>query len=135
MGAGSNRVALRVQSLCAYSFLVTIKLFDIEAQKRFEQEVETYDLRIKDRMDNPGSMAELPAYPKTPEPFADSRDPSLTKSTGNGCVPCSPLGGGGGDLRSLDEREMDGTSQSEVKGFESRQNADADVGLPFSIKK
>jgi hypothetical protein len=124
---------------------VTIRLFDIEAQKTFEQEVETYDLRVKDRMDNPGASNEpWPAFPKQPEPTVDSRDKGLTKPGNNFATPIggNDFRGGAADPRSRDPLDFDGNSQSAVKGHESVWQFNANDGelessdaSPFKIKR
>lgn len=100
---------------------VTIRLFDIEAQKTYEQEVETYDLRVKARMEEPGKMNDpWPQFPKAPEPIVDSRDEGTTKP-GNFNLPLSggDYRGSTSDPRSRDQLDFDGNSQSEVKGWSS----------------
>lgn len=125
---------------------VTIRLFDIEAQKRFEQEVETYDLRVKDRMEQPGISNEpWPAFPKQPDPMADSRDEGLTKP-GNAYATPHKIGndyrGGSADPCLHGPLDFDGNSQSEVKGHESVWQFNANDGelessdaSPFKLKR
>lgn len=127
---------------------MTIRLFDVEKQDQFEREMETYDLRVKDRMENPGKMdTPWPQYPKPPDPMVDTRDKGLPLSTsfnsvGPGSYPGSPFPVVGRDLNMPAPLDFDGNSQSEVKGFKStwqRNNLDdemvSDDSSPFSTKK
>jgi hypothetical protein len=99
---------------------MTIRLFDPSAQKRYEQELETYDLRSNERMKDPSISSKVPwpSYPKAPEPFADSKEAGLVPPR-NGCVPM----GGGYAGSAMDPRniarevDMDGNSQSAVEGY------------------
>ncbi len=127
---------------------VTIRLFDIEAQKTFEQELESYDLRVKDRMDNPGSNEPWPQYPKPPEPMVNSRDPG--QRGGDDGAPMAQVHPGRGGPFPLVGRDpcmeapldLDGNSQSEVKGHESVWQFNANDGelessdaSPFKLKR
>ena len=118
---------------------MTIRLFDIEAQKQFEREVETYDLRVKDRQENPGQVGEWPTYPKAPSPMVDSRDKGLPLSTSFNSVgpayPGSPFPVVGRDLCMPAPLDFDGNSQSEVKGFKSQWSCDEDAATPFKVKE
>ncbi len=123
---------------------MTIKLFDIDAAKQYEREMETYDLRAKAMSDGSAPAgSEWPKYPKPPAPMVDSRDKGLRDA---GAAAMGLAGGYSGstrDPRSTDALDFDGTSQSVVKGFESvwnfELNADGsrktEVPEPFSIKE
>ena len=114
---------------------MTIRLIDIEDQKRFHEEMETYNLRVQERMKNPGvDLGDWPRSPKQPEPMVDSRDKGAMPQNdyGMGCLPMGP-GGSKRDPEFFDPLDFDGNSQSQVKGFASRwQRNDADGELESS---
>lgn len=111
---------------------MTIKLFDIEAQKQYADELETFELRSQKAM-QPGSGVEWPQYPKAPEPFVDSREKQLGSMLSN-AVPVSAMTAA--DPRHRDVVDRDGTSQSEVEGFETRWSTDEDAkAKPFALKR
>jgi hypothetical protein len=117
---------------------VTIKLFDVEEQKRFREELETYNTRVEEASkDGMPLGADWPAYPKPVEPFADSKDEGFRASD----LPPSTSPSNAYSRPYVTPRDLDfmGTSQSEVKGFESGWAKDDEgkrvKGLPFSIKK
>jgi hypothetical protein len=119
---------------------VTIKLFDIEAQKQFRDEQETYNLRVKSRMENP-SDTPWPEYPKAPEPMIDSKDKGVLPM--NGSAPCEISSGGMKDPNWFNPLDLDGNSHSEVDGFSTgwQDNHDSGTGhkhntsAPFKVTK
>ena len=122
---------------------MTIRLIDIEVQKRFEQERETYNLRVQDRMETPGKLdTPWPEFPKQPEPFVDSRDKGVEPHNGNSpakMVGNSDYRGSTRDPNSFSALDFDGNSQSEVKGFETEWQCGSDGSYsnsaPFKTTK
>lgn len=112
---------------------MTIRLLDLEAQQQFQDEVETYEARVKKLMDSPGRpWPQDMHYPKMPEPLFDSRDPGLTPKNSSffGVTPALS-GGSGADLRNVGTNDWDGNSQGEVEGYESKASFDAGNKVPF----
>jgi hypothetical protein len=114
-------------------------MIDVEAQKTFEQELESYQLRVKARLEGSLSDAPWPQPPTPPPAMADSRDPGLPMSFASTQLPSYMNAPSGADLRAYATLDYDGTSQSVVKGFESSWQ-EGDDGkqtskLPFTIKK
>lgn len=125
---------------------MTIRLFDIAEQKRYRDEQETYNLRVQDRMKNPGESGEWPKSPKLPEAMVNSQDKGALPQNDYGmsglAVPAG-IGGMRPDPNWYSPLDFDGNSQSEVKGFESgwQDNKDEEAGhahrtsAPFSLKE
>jgi len=106
---------------------VTIRLTDLDAQKRFEREVETYEKEAAARQ-NAMSAEPWPSYPKAPEPLVDSRDkglgnPNTYFNSVGPAYPGSSFSVVGRDLCMPAPLDFDGTSQSEVEGHESSWQA------------
>ena len=99
---------------------MTIRLFDPSAQKKYEQELETYDLRSSERMKDPSASMKTPwpTYPQPPEAFADSKEEGVAPNR-SGCFPTSiGFGGSFSDPRNpAREADSDGNMQSEVEGY------------------
>ncbi len=116
--AGLDALLRLGQSAPTLPGAMTIRLFDPSAQKKYEQEMETYDLRSNARMKDMSSPAPWPTYPKPPEPFADSKEQGLVPPRA-GCVPmgCGYSGGFADPRNPAREIDMDGNSQSAVEGF------------------
>lgn len=97
---------------------MTIRLFDPSAQKRYEQELETYDLRSNERMKDPSITGPWPAYPKPPEAFADSKEQGVPSRSRCDVPVGGSFSGGFADPRNpAREFDRDGSSQSAIEGF------------------
>lgn len=116
---------------------MTIKLFDTLAQKEYQQELETYDARITAAQQAGGMWPMDLQYPRPPEPMINSRDPGLDPSSRNpGALSYPTPALVGSDPRPMDPVDLDGTSQSNVKGFDSRWSTDHDADFsPFKTTK
>jgi len=100
---------------------MTIRLFDPSAQKKYEQELETYDLISADRMKDGGANvgAPWPKYPRPPEAFADSKEEGTAPNRATDCLPFGQgFSGSAHDPRNqARDFDRDGSSQSDVEGF------------------
>jgi hypothetical protein len=112
---------------------VTIKLYDIEAQKDYSKSWEKYEQQEQKAM-QVGSGVSWPQYPKPPEPMIDSREKPAPLHPMPSIAPMGPLSAV--DPRPQGLIDFDGNSQSVVKGFESRWTSCEDApATPFTLKK
>jgi len=123
---------------------VTIKLFDPLEQKRYEASVEEYEAKVEKIRDTGYSPdKEWPKYPDRPKDFADSCDQGLpyAKQGGSGPAMVGGIGGYGegpvgSDPRPRDPVILDGSSASEIEGYESRWDGDANPNeTPFKVEE
>ena len=101
---------------------MTIRLFDPSAQKKYEQELETYDLRSSERMKDPSASMKTPwpTYPQPPEAFADSKEEGVAPNR-SGCFPTSiGFGGSFSDPRNP-AREADSDGEHAVRSRRLRR--------------
>lgn len=119
---------------------MTIRLLDVDAQRRYRDEVETYERRSRERAEKGEWSLDLGPYPKPPEPMVDSRD---REASATGINPFA-LGGFSTGLRdggpsSPDPLDRDGTSSEAPEGWESGWQEKTEgvhrTTAPFKAKK
>lgn len=111
---------------------MTIRLLDIEAQLDYQKDMESYEKRFKAQMDKaPGSPWPMDLVPpKYPDPMLDSRDqgtiPKPHQTPGIAAIGYVGSYPNGRDPKNQDQLDWDGTSQSAVKGYDSRASFEGD---------
>lgn len=112
-----------------------IKLFDTEAERQYEEEVEKYRDRSEKLMEQGKPWPADMRFPQRPEPLADSQDYGTDERPSHHgfADPCGPMNGA---VPQTDCVDLDGTSQQNLAGFDSRWNFGRDNdNKPFSNLK
>ncbi len=110
---------------------MTVRLFDVEAQRAYEKEWEQYEQREQAKV-KAGQLTYEPS-PRPPEPMVDTREPRTPMHA----MPTSATTlypSTGQDMRNQTPIDKDGSAKTEPKGFETKWSA-SNSGLPFSIKE
>jgi hypothetical protein len=116
---------------------VTIKLIDTQAERQYEEDVETYRAKADKLMEQGKPWPMDFRHPQRPEALADSCDKGDKGHGSYGADPFgSPVGLGGTQYPQTDNIELDGSSRKKLEGWDSRWNADRDnEARPFANLK
>ncbi len=110
---------------------MTIRLFDVEAQRAYEKEWEGYEQREQAKL-KAGKFDFTPS-PRPPEPLVDSREP---RTAMHAMPTAEPMlyPSVGRDMRNGNPIDKDGTSSKEQGGTAPRWSS-TNTGLPFTTKE
>jgi hypothetical protein len=98
---------------------MTIRLIDVESQRRFRGEVEDYERALRERRESGDLSGPWPSFPQPPEPLVDSRDADAASSPFSlgGLASYGGLQDGG--IPAPHSLDRDGTSSKAPEGWES----------------
>lgn len=117
---------------------MTIRLTDVEAQKRYERDLEEYREAIDKRMGQPSAPSGWPSPPKEPGPMVNSHDEESPSNNPFGLSMAEPMPSFGRDPRfpGAVQSPQDGNAHADPKGYESNWTASNKApAKPFTLKK
>jgi len=120
---------------------MTIRLTDVEAQGRYEREMEDYQKAVDKRVranSVPTLSSDWPTPPKAPEPMVDSHDKESPSANpfALATMPSTPAFGRDPQFPGAVQVPTDGTSHTMPKGYETNWTSCEDApAKPFTLKK